>query len=98
MERSLFSGHVSVPRRTEDKLCYLFCLFVFIKLLKEKHEKGSERCWFNFVASSGVRLQLSIDADAACLLPTGSAASIKSALLAFSEFWFCLADERICNW
>ena len=58
MERSFFPGHVSVPRRTENKLCYLFCLFVFIKLLKEKHEKGSERCWFNFVASSGVHLQL----------------------------------------
>ena len=80
MKRSLFPGDVSAPRRTEDKLCYLFCLFVFIKLLKEKHEEGSERCWFRGVV--GRAPSAVIDASAACLLPTGSAAS-KSALLAF---------------
>ena len=82
MKRSLFAGDVSAPWRTEDKLCYLFCLFVFIKLLKEKHEKGSERFWFRGVV--GRAPSAVIDAGAACSLPTGSAAS-KSALLAF--FW-----------
>ena len=98
MERSLFPGDVSAPRRTEDKLCYqyLFCLFLFIKLLKEQHEKGSERCWFCGIV--GHAPSAVIDASAACLLPTGSAASKKVPCWFFSEFWFCLADERLCNW
>ena len=92
MERSLFAGNVSAPRRTEDKLCYLFCLFVFIKLLKEKHEKGSERCWFCGVV--GRAPSAVIDASAACLFSGVK----KVPCLLFSEFWFCLADERLCNW
>ena len=52
-------------RLEELKLCYLFRLFVFIKLFKEKHEKGSERCWFCGVV--GRAPSAVIDASAACL-------------------------------
>ena len=91
MERSLFPGDVSAPRRTEDKLCYFFvCLF------KGTHEKGSERCLFCGVV--GRAPSAVIDASAACLLPTGSAASKRMPCWLFSEFWFRLADERLCNW
>ena len=88
MERSLFPGDVAAPRRTEDELCYLFCLFVFIKLLKKKkrHEKGSERCWFCGVV--GRAPSAVIDASAACLLPTGSAASEKVPCWLFLSFCF----------
>ena len=97
MKRSLFPGDVSAPRRTEDKLCYLFCLFVFIKLLKEKHEKGSERCWFRGVV--GHAPSAVIDASAACLLPTCSAVSKKCVAGFFLNFGFAWQmKDFVCNW
>ena len=97
MERSLFPGDVSAPRRIEDKFCYLFGLFVFFKLLKGKHEKGSERCWFRGVV--GRAPSAVIDASAACLLPTGSAASKKCLAGFFLNFRFAWQmKDFVCNW
>ena len=87
--RSLFPGDVSVPRRTDDKLCYCFCLFILIKLLKEKHEKGGVN-GVGFVASSGVRIQpwstpaLQLHV---CHRRTGAAASKKKRKCASMPRW-----------
>ena len=52
MERSFFPGDVSAPRRTEDKLCYLFiCLFIFCKIVQRKTQKKGLN-GVGFVASS----------------------------------------------
>ena len=93
MKRSLFPGDVSAPRRTEDKLCYLFCLFVFIKLLK----KTRKREWTVLVSWRRRACAFSCDRCWRCMFVTDRFSGIKKVLCwLFSEFWFCLADERLC--
>ena len=95
MEWSLFPGDVSL-RLEELKInsaAYLFLLHCL-----KKHGKGSEWCWFRGVV--GRAPSAVIDAGAACLLPTGSAASKKCLAGFFLNFGFAWLkkDFAFCNW
>ena len=92
-ERSLFPGDVSAPRKIDDKLCYIFCLFILVKLLKQNTKKGVNGV--GFVASLGVHLQPWSTLSAACLSPTGSAAvKKKCASMPCRLFWLLVSFGR----
>ena len=102
------------PKFTEEKNSWKICTLVERRrkifnegpiYVKEKHEKGVNSVVF--VASSGVRSIFSRDRRQRYMFVTDrfSAVSLKKKKrknvkcpVGFSEFWFRLADERICNW
>ena len=103
MARSLFPSDVSAPRRIDDKLCYLFYLSLYVDFNKIAKRKTRKREWT--VLALWHRRACAFSRDRRLALHVcyqhvqrRQKRSAQACLADFFEFWFRLADERLCNW